>query len=77
MLKKFSEDGGGVFFITQFPAETIDSDKLYIIEKGKILENDKPADILDNRGILLKAGHYIPHKTELQNRYNDIISALK
>lgn len=77
MLKKFSEDGGGVFFITQFPDETIDSNKLYIIEKGKILENGKPADILDNHGILLKAGHYIPHKTELQNRYNDIISALK
>jgi len=76
MLKNFSEDGGGVFFITQFPAETINSDKLYIIEKGKILENGKPSDILDDQSLLLKAGHYIPHKTELQNRYNDIINAI-
>lgn len=76
MLNKFSKNGGGVFFITQNPSETIDSDMLYIIENGKIIANGKPLDILSNQDILLKAGHYIPQKIEFQNRYNEIISSL-
>ena len=76
MLNKFSDDGGGVLLITQYPSETINTDKLYILENGKILESGKPSDILDDQDILLKAGHYTPQKAELQNRYNEIIGEL-
>ena len=74
MLNKFSDDGGGVLLITQYPSEAINSDQLYIMEKGKLIENGKPSEILGNQEILLKAGHYVPQTTELENRYNDIIS---
>lgn len=75
MLKKFSDDGGGVLLITQYPSEALNSDNLFIIENGKIVENGKPIDILKNEDLLSKAGHYIPQKIELEKRLQDIMGA--
>lgn len=75
MLKKFSNDGGGVLLITQYPSEALNSDNLFIIENGKIVNNGKPSEILINEEALYKAGHYVPQNIELDKRLKDIIGA--
>ena len=75
MLNKFTHDGGGVLLITQYPSEAMDSNHLFIMERGNIIAHGKPSEILKNEDVLLKAGHYIPQKIQLEKRYKDIISA--
>ena len=75
MLKKFNNDGGGVLLITQYPSEALNTDNLFIIENGKIINNGTPSELLINEDMLYRAGHFIPQKIELDKRLKDIIGS--
>ncbi len=60
LLKTFTEDGGGVLFITQFPMESLHSDRLMLLNKGTIYENGEPSELIRDKSILKKSGHDVP-----------------
>ena len=73
MLHDFTEKDGGVLFITQYPIETMNSDRLLIMKDGEIISEGKPESMLRDSEMLLKANHSVPHEIifeELTKNYS-------
>ena len=73
ILHDFTEKDGGVLFITQYPIETMNSDRLLIMKDGEIISEGKPESILRDSEMLLKANHSVPHEIifeELTKNYS-------
>ena len=60
LLQKFRMEGGGVLFITQFPIETLNADRLLILNNGKISNSGIPSELLRDENKMSSAGHTVP-----------------
>ena len=60
LLKNFRNGGGGVLFITQFPIETLQADKLLLLSNGKILDSGTPSELLQDENKMNNSGQNIP-----------------
>ena len=60
IVKKMSEAGIGVVFITNIMEEILLADKLVVIEDGCVAEVIKRENIIDNIELLREKGFYIP-----------------
>ena len=73
LLHDFAARDGGVLFITQYPIESMNSDRLLVMREGKIISEGNPETILRDSETLLKANHAVPHEIifeELTNKYS-------
>lgn len=62
LLKKFTSDGGGVLFITQFPIESLQADRLLILSEGNIHDSGIPSKLLKNETKMNISGHTVPRQ---------------
>jgi len=60
LLKNFRTGGGGVLFITQFPIETLNADKLLLLSNGKIHDSGAPSELLRDESKMNISGHNMP-----------------
>jgi len=53
-------EGGGVLFITQFPIEAINADRLLILNNGKMRDSGIPSELLRDKNKMISSGHTVP-----------------
>jgi len=73
LLHGFVEKDGGVLFITQYPIESMNSDRLLVMKEGAIISEGNPETILRDSETMLKVNHSVPHEIifeELTNNYS-------
>ena len=57
----------GILLVTQFPYETLDFDRLIIMDRGKIVMDGSPDEVFQNIHELRRLGLGIPVETELRS----------
>lgn len=67
LLKKFTSGGGGVLFITQYPIETLQADRLLLLKNGHIHDSGTPSELLKNESKMNISGHTIPEQLILDD----------
>jgi len=65
IIRKLKEQNYGVIYITNLIDEILMSDKIVVIEEGKIINIFEKKDILNQIGFLKKHGIKIPYMVEL------------
>ncbi|MFQ6617567.1 MAG: energy-coupling factor ABC transporter ATP-binding protein [Fidelibacterota bacterium] len=56
LLKRMNSDGTAILFITQFPMETLEFERLLILNKGKIIFDGNPEEGIKNKKIMERSG---------------------
>ena len=60
-----------IILITHNMEETVDCDKIFVMDKGEIIACDKPANIFSNLPLLKKSGLSLPQSSELLLKLNE------
>ena len=75
MLKRESEDGLGILFVTQYSEEAMACDRLILIESGKIIREGDPETLFHDETCLARLGLRQPVKMELKIYYNHLLDS--
>lgn len=68
-IKKLRKDFGiTIVLITHYMEEAVQSDRVVVIDSGKILLDGKPKDVFSHQGLLKKVGLDVPQVTEVSSR---------
>ena len=72
-IKKLKEDFGiTIILITHYMEEAVQSDRVVVIDDGKILLDGTPKDVFSYYDILKKVGLDVPHVTEVAYQLNSL-----
>lgn len=71
-IKKLNkEEKITVLHITHFMEETVEADRIVVMEKGNIILEGKPKEVFSNVDVLKNIGLDVPYMTELSNLLNE------